>query len=255
MNTPRRPPPHRHTTPGACRWCRRWTVAHERRLRALVGEQPLAQIAAQLTAEFGIPRTETAVIVRCKRLSLSPTLVHHNARAVGALFGVYSKTVSETWIGRGWLQGTQQHPGQAGSSWIITDAALEAFIRDYPHVYDLHLMRPGKWRSLAELVWRRDPLLTVEEAAPVVGLAPKTLARFLREGRLVGERRYRKPGPWAGQWLIRRSTLVAFRPPDRADGAGFTVITRTEAQALVAQWGSARGHAANAARRRQQGAA
>jgi hypothetical protein len=228
-----------------------WTPAHDRRLRELVGQVPVAEIAARLTAAFpDTPRSEIAVKVRLGRLGLSPVLVHYNARAVGYLFAVDPKTVSGSWIARGWLQATQQRPGVAGSSWIITAAALEAFIRDHLEVFDWRAMPPSRWRSLAEVEWRRDPLISITDAAPIAGLAPETLRRHLREGRIPGVRRFQKPGPQHGIWLIRRSSLLALRVDRRAE-PGFRVIPLHEARALVAAWDRERGQLARAARGRK----
>lgn len=193
-----------------------WTAAHDLRLRALVGQVPVTEIAARLSTEFpGTPRTETAVIVRLKRLGLSPVVVHYNARAIGKLFGVDGKTVTSSWIPRGWLQATQQHPGVAGSSWVITAPAVEAFVRDFPWVYDWEQMRPGRWRSLAEVVWRRDPLLPINDAARIAGVHPETLRRHARRGWLTAVRRRRRGGARQGEWLVARSALtrLALRRP------------------------------------------
>lgn len=189
------------------RWDR-WTPPQEARLRELVGGYPVSAIAARLSAEWpDTPRSVNAVTVRCTRLGLSPVLVHYNARTVGYLFGVGSKTVSSAWIARGWLQATQQVPGLAGSAWVITAAALERFIVDYRHCYDWRQMRPGRWRSLAEITWRRDPLLTADEAARYLGCARETIRRYLRAGVLTGYRRLEKTGDQQGRWLIARSAL------------------------------------------------
>src|SRR5262249_2281742 len=162
-----------------------------------------------------------------------------------------SKTVTASWIAQGWLEATQLHAGQPGSSWLITDAQLEAFIRTSPHVYDWQRMRPGRWRSLAELVWRRDPLFTVQEAAPLLGISRACARKSWRAGRLRALRRFRNPGPWAGEWLIHRSALHAFRPAPEIAAAepGFTVIPRAEAEGLIAALNRCQGLAALAARR------
>lgn len=231
-----------------------WTTAHDRRLRALIGTAPLGEIAAQLSAAFpGTPRTETAVRIRCKRLGLSVVVDHYTATQVGRLFGVDPKTVVHSWIPRGWLEGRQLVPGLAGSAWSITAAQVEAFIREYRHCYDWRAMLPGRWRSLAEIVWRADPLLTVEEAAVYVGCDRETIRRYLRRGLLTGYRRLEKAGDQEGRWLIARSALSTLRV-DGPGRPGFTVLPLAEARALVASWQRTNGRRAWAARR-QRGAA
>jgi hypothetical protein len=229
-----------------------WTAAHDQLLRSLVGQYPPAEIAARLTARFpATPRTATAVLVRLKRLGLSPVLAHYTARQVAYLFGVDDKTPVVSWVRRGWLGGTQLQPGKSGSSWVFTAEQVEAFIRKYRHCYDWRAMPPGRWRSLAELEWRRDPLQTVPEAARVLGCAPETIRRYLRDGRLAGYRRLEKSGAQDGRWLIARSALASLRVD--AASPGFTVIPRAEAEALVAGWHRQRGQAARAGRRRTAG--
>jgi GNAT superfamily N-acetyltransferase len=188
----------------------RWTAAHERRLRELVGEHSAAEIAAALSAEFpGTPRTATAVLVHAKRLGLRPGQATYNARQVAYFFGIDGKTVTHSWVARGWLPGTRT-AGYA-SQWCFPPAAVEAFIRAYPAAYDVARMPASRWRSLAEAVLRRDPLLTIEEASQAYGIKAATLRTHLAQGWLPGARRFEPGGARAGRWLVPRSALLHFR--------------------------------------------
>jgi hypothetical protein len=198
-----------------------WLPPHDARLRAWAGVLPADEIAARLTAEFDVPRTPTAVRVRLRRLGLSQQLVHYTAQQVGYLFGVAGKTVTASWVRRGWLVG-RQLTAQAGSAWVFTAADVEQFIRAHSHAVDWRRMPPSRWRALAEVDWRRDPWLTVPEAAWMSGVAASTLRNHLAAGWLVGARRFAKGGAHAGAWLVRRSALrqFAYRRPELVGVSG-----------------------------------
>jgi hypothetical protein len=187
-----------------------WRPAEDAALRELAGQLPTAEIAVRLGARFGYQRTEVAIRLRLKRLGLTATLVHVNARGAGYLFGVDGHTIL-SWIRRGWLGARQIRPGVAGSSWIITAPDLERLITTRPEVYDWRAMPPSRWRSLAELTWRRDPLLTIDEASRILGVHYGTVARHLARGWLPGVRRLERAGHQQGRWLIRRSALSHFQ--------------------------------------------
>jgi hypothetical protein len=178
-----------------------------------VGTATAAEIAAMLTAEFAIPRTETAVIVRCKRLGLSVVVRHFTASQVGRLFGVDGKTVTASWIGRGWLAAGRVHD-VPGGGYVITAAQLEAFIRSQRHVYDWRQMRPGQWRNLAEVVWKADPLLALPEAARQFGCTTNCLSAHIRRGWLPAYQQPLKASHY--RWLVARSALQGYtlRRPD-----------------------------------------
>jgi hypothetical protein len=199
-------------------------------LRALVNEHTAAECATILSAEFpGTPRTATAVLLRAKRRGMSrPGSGTYTAQQLGRLFGVDPSTVSKSWIRRGWLAGGRL-TDRPGAALCVTAAALEQFIRNSPHVYDWRVMPVSRWRSLAEMVWRRDPLLTVAEAARATGISVATLRNHLARGWLVGRRRFQPGGARLGCWIIPRSALrqFAYRRPELVGCSGRPTLRRS----------------------------
>lgn len=193
---------------------RAWMPNEEARLLALSVTEPLDRIAERLEAEYGLLRTTAALRIRLKRLHGSTQLAWHSARSLAALFGVDPTTVIDSWVRRGWLHG-ERTAEMPGGGWFFRDSEIERFIRDCPHVYDWRRMAPGRWRSLAEVVWRADPLLTVGQAAVALGVKPSTLRNHCRYGWMPHCRRFEKSGAQSGRILIRRSDLkhFTFRKP------------------------------------------
>lgn len=190
---------------------RDWTPQQDAMLRELAGRETPARVAELLSGRFLIERTEIAVRTRAKRLHVSLMMEGESARSLGAIFGVSTKRITHSWVRRGWLSGRQQAP-MANSVWLFSDADIEAFIRRYPNIYDWRRMRPGRWRSLAEVVWRVDPLLTIAEAACCLGISENTLWSHCSKGWLPHLRRFEKGGATRnGRILIRRSALRLFR--------------------------------------------
>lgn len=191
-----------------------WTAAEDLFLTRHAGEHPPGVLATMLSEHTGLPRTETAVVVRMKRLHLSVQLRWHSARSLAALFGVDGKTITHSWIARGWLRARQQR-ALPGAAWYVTDADLDAFIRGHLWRFDWRKMWPGRWRSLAETLHRADPYLTIDQAATALGVKKGTLTQHCAKGWLPHVRRLEKSGAQSGRILVRRSDLrlFAYRRP------------------------------------------
>lgn len=186
-----------------------WLPPHDALLRELEGQYTIAELAVIITERFGVPRTETAVEVRQKRLGLCRVVDALTARQMGRLFGVDPKTITHSWIKNEWLSGDRVHDMPA-ASWIFRPSHIEAFIRSHPEIYDWTHMQPGRWRSLAEMVYRTDPLLSLPEAARALRASPNVLSQYCRRGWMPSLRRPSKTGAQAGHILIRRSDLGKF---------------------------------------------
>lgn len=195
---PNRPYDHHHA----------WESTQEARLRELAGTLTLAEIAALLTAEFGIPRTALAVRVRCTLLRLSAQLRDLSGLEVAGILGVNPQCITR-WLTSGLLAGRRQTPSKPQSPWAVTPVALEAFIRAHPECYDWQRVKAGRWRALAEGEWRRDPLYTLTEAARWLGVGPWMVGQYIRQGRLMAGQRPDRVR--FACWYVRRSALVRFQ--------------------------------------------
>lgn len=217
------PPPQYHDPPCAetvrCRSCatrRRhaagqytpkwnaWRPEHCARLHALAGSLARPDIAAQLSAEFGIPRTPNAVKVRAHRLGLSLQCAALSSTQI-AYYCARHPDIAPRWVTRGWLRGRQ--PAGPHSPYVFTEADFEAFLRAHYAWVDWRQMPRSRWRDLVEVLWRRDPIYSLVEAAQFSGIQASTLRDYCTTGRLPAERIQggRQTGRW---WAVRRSALA-----------------------------------------------
>jgi hypothetical protein len=78
----------------------------------------------------GFNRTETAIIVKLKRLGADRTDPHHlNANQLAGVMGVDRKTVSG-WIAKGWLKATRREATATDDFWWIHRKDIARFIVD-----------------------------------------------------------------------------------------------------------------------------
>ena len=185
-----------------------WTAQHDAALAELAKTCSPTEISVLLEERFGIPRTKNAVVLRLRRLHLGPATQAFGVAQVAEIFGVSEEVVRRTWIARGWLV-ARQMSARPCSRWLVAPGELETFIRKYPDAYDWQAMRPGRWRSLAEVEWRRDPLYSIAEAARFLGVHPETVRRRACRGSLPGLRRVKRGGAHGPLWQFRRSALLA----------------------------------------------
>lgn len=110
----------------------KWTEAELELIENIASKSPKA-IRATL-ARKGFARTETAIILKLKRIGADrqdPN--HYTATGLAALMGVNPSTVS-AWCEKGWLnakrRGTERAPIQGGDMWWISRKAVRQFIID-----------------------------------------------------------------------------------------------------------------------------
>ena len=92
----------------------------------------------------GYSRTETAVIVKLKRLHIprgrNAALDHYTAQGLAKLFAVDSHVVG-AWIKKGWLKakrrGTDRVAAQGGDEWWIHRRNVRAFVIDNVAAIDI----------------------------------------------------------------------------------------------------------------------
>jgi hypothetical protein len=116
-----------------------WTDEEDGILRAFAGKAPSTAVAALKRA--GHRRTETAVVVRSKRLRISRVSEDaFSASDLAELLGVDGKAVT-AWIEKGWLKANRVS-NAAGSPYRIKPAAIRAFIMDNVSVLKLGRVDP-----------------------------------------------------------------------------------------------------------------
>lgn len=181
---------------------RPWTAQAEQELRGLWGWHAPPVVAQKLG------RSLNSVNVKAKRLGLSCRWKGaYNARAVGRVFAVDSKTVG-IWIRYGWLAAKQSKVG-AGKNrrWRIEHEAIERFIRDYPMYYERRRITEPYWRDLADKAWAVFDLVPIHVAAKKLGVCDETLKRRIRRGEWQAEK-YVVGGGYT--WMVRTSDLARF---------------------------------------------
>lgn len=195
-----------------------WRPVEDAFLRRHAGEYTVAQIAELINGQLGLAhRTGSGVRQRLYQLGVSRALTSWTALQVADLFGVNSKWLPPRWIKPGYLHaerraaGNSADPDAVSHVYRITDADLEAFIRNYPWHYDPRSMQRGhRLTALAEMVYRQDPWLYDAEAARAFGVTKESIRVYRREGWLPNARRMRTHnGKPNGFWRIPASDLRA----------------------------------------------
>jgi hypothetical protein len=186
-----------------------WLPEEEAFLREHAGRLTVPELRARLWREFKVERSENAIRIRMQRLGCGSTLfVGYTLKHAGEILGLVPRRVRDL-ILAGVLAGHQLHPGQRYSEWIVTEHALEQFIRTQRGYYRRERLR-GKWRQLAELVNARDPLLTREETARILGCSLYALGLYMRRGQLAAFKVPRSGGGVRENRFLR-SAVLAFR--------------------------------------------
>lgn len=118
-----------------------WSEAEMDLLRGREGDHPNS-IKKALKVR-GFSRTETAIVVKLKRIGLSAAVDEphcHNARDLGVMMGVDGKTVAR-WIEKGWLKARMVGEASAtraeGNHWSIHRREIRRFIMENAAAVDL----------------------------------------------------------------------------------------------------------------------
>lgn len=198
-------------------WGRRWdhwSPGEDARLLELVrqGAQP-TEIARRLEHEFGVPRTRVAVQRRGNSLGVSLAPATLSLTALEHLFSADGGTILRRWVADGYLRALPRTTHQ-GARWHFRESDVEALVRAHPWLYDWRRMQPGhRLRSIAEVVDRSDPWLTLEEAAEQTRLSVKQLRARVAQEVLPYQRRWHGKAPH-GTIVVRATDLARL---DRVD--------------------------------------
>lgn len=196
---------HRKTSP---RWDV-WTHEEDEALRALAGTADPSDIAAAIAqrTSSGYVRTETAIVVRIKRLGLSRWRIGLTLRDVERLFGVDHRLIVHGWVEPGYLTGGLRWQARGPyDGWLWQESDIETFLRAYPWLFDAGRMAPGRMRQLAEMTQRREPWITRQQLATTLGLSNTNLDKWFKRGVIPHRRRY-VGGGW--QRVVRAADVPA----------------------------------------------
>ena len=196
-------------------WGRRWDawlLAEDRRLAQLAPLLEVPQLVAELASEFGIPRTPQAVRHRAALLGVRLAARWLSLTDIERLFGVDGGTVLRRWMASGALRALPRSGRGRAPHWRFRETDVEAFIRAHPWLYNWRRMHaPSRFRSLAEVIYKTDPWLTLGEAEQQCALSIKQLRRLIERDVLPHERRWHACGPW-GQIVVRAADLDGLTP-------------------------------------------
>lgn len=189
-----------------------WTPEQDDALRQMAGTVPREELQAAWLRRTGLERTQTALIVRCKRLGISARARGLSMTELERITGVDHRVINRAWLAPGLLQGRRwqgrgPHPG-----WWFELAAVERFIRAAPWLLQLPRMAPGhRLTQLVETLHRADPWRTRAELMAYLGIRSHVnLDRWVRRG-LVPHQWRPKSGPGQGWMMIRGRDFPAIK--------------------------------------------
>lgn len=164
-----------------------WSKADVAYLEARFGRVTDESIAARLG------RTAVGVRLKAKRLGLRKRDVGLSGRDVAGLLGADESAVSKLWIRHGLLAARRGFRiGGGRRQWMVTEAAVEAFIRDHGHWIDARRVpdeSPFKALAMAN-AWTSLP-----EVAQITGHSVKWLLWYFKAGLFPVRRK-------AGRWYM-----------------------------------------------------
>lgn len=157
-----------------------WSLEEEDELRALVGSQPVDEIAWRLNQRFHCRRTVAAIRSRALRLGLSTALRALSKTQLCQVFGVGGHLVN-LWMQQGLLRPARRHR----QYWWFSANAIERFIRGAPWAYDADAMQPGHLRSLAVV---QERWLCIKEVALALHITVSMVGHWITAGLIPAQR-------------------------------------------------------------------
>lgn len=121
-----------------------WTAEEDEKLDALAARGHIVPVIARKMREAGFHRSETACVVRMKRIGIArggDGTEAWSATALATLMGVDNTTVTKRWIALDGLpakrRGTARTAAQGGDEWLITRDGLRRWLKDHAQCIDL----------------------------------------------------------------------------------------------------------------------
>jgi hypothetical protein len=190
---------------------RKWTARQNDALKRLVGTVPIDEVADKLNAEFKTTRTAIAVASQVTRLGLSRWVQAYSLIEIERVFGWDHRVIVKHWVTPGHLVGRRWSGRGPNAGWWFEPADVERFVDECGWLYDVARMKPGHpVTRRAELAAKRDPWLTYEELAPLVGLRQTGNLDLWRERGLIPHMRRPKSGPGM-RIMVRGRDVPAIR--------------------------------------------
>lgn len=171
-----------------------WTLAEVNYLHAHFGRATDAAIAGHLG------RTVLGIRLKAKRLGLHKRDIGMSATEVGRLLAVDTTIVTKCWIAKGLLKARRGFVQGPHRTHVVTEAAVEAFIRDHGQWLDAErvpddspfkaIAMANRWVSLTELTVRtghgkswlmwylRSGLMRVRRRGPLWYVHPDDAAKL-----------------------------------------------------------------------------
>jgi hypothetical protein len=156
-----------------------WTEKHIRKLQELAGTMPAKDIAERITEEFGIPRTAHAVEVMAHKHHISIMYCGDwTVQQTKAVLGLADDIVTRL-LKFGIIRGYKVQETRSGH-WYIAPENIERFIRTHPYLLDHTRIKNKRLRSIAEGEFVRNPWLTIENAARIMGVHRTIIDRLIK---------------------------------------------------------------------------
>ena len=108
----------------------RWTAEEEAYLERNLCRLSIVTLARKLR------RSETAVVLKAKRLGIRKSDEGYTSRSLALAFGVDDHKIVQ-WIDRGMLKAARRHTERAQDMYLITDGAVRDFVAKHPLEFDL----------------------------------------------------------------------------------------------------------------------
>jgi|GEM_PF-2272822 len=198
----------------ARRAAQRWTFDEDARLELLL-ERGLSN--AQIADRLG--RTEHSVDLRIDRTpGMRAASRPLTAREVARRLGIPCSKGVVTWIRAGWLQATRSQIGAGrGLRWLVTEAAMFAFMEDPQH---WHRWTAERIPDLALREWATEirsteRFLTLGEVARRYHVTTDAVRRWWQLGHVRTVRR-------GNNHLVPETALEGFVPPSMRSKAGMS---------------------------------
>lgn len=183
-------------------------------------------------------------VAAVRRLHISRTMNFYTATTVADELGIGCPKTIIWWVEKGWIRGRRSHVAAGyNTRWEFHLPDIEACIRERPWLPHLKRMPRGYLRSVVMEEYERDPWLSCQQAAAMVGLkTDDAIQRYIKRGWIPAVKA--PGGPWQGRWIIRHSAVEAFLAsdprPKRSDLARVNILAsmrrKGEPRKLSTRW-------------------
>ena len=110
-------------------------------------EQAYGRVSDEHIAQH-LGRPVLGIRLKAKRLGIRKRSAGMSASSVAEIFGVDTKTVT-SWIAKGVLKARRGYAVGPNRVWLVSEEAVEAFIRDFGHYVPFGHMLDSYYRDLA----------------------------------------------------------------------------------------------------------